>query len=239
MRDAHPLNPVKPAWGKLNSGQSFGILAVDMDRAFRAALLSPTENLFLGEVRETCWGAAVRLRKKPGEEWPDAARCRINLTHLAEQLGISRQQLGAAKKRLIQARVLIEDEDGWLGINKQADEWINPRTGEPRLTPDMVTYCQRAQPGSAAAQQASFEFARTKVNPRAPHQTTAFDVTTDGRPPRPNACSDRARTHAATAPKRMQSGPVAYRNGREQEIPETNKEAAARPARDRRAGAAG
>ena len=214
-------------WGKLNEAQSFNVIAQDMDRAFRNAGFSGNELSFLGEVREASWGEAVRLGKKRDGAWPEAAGCRINLTDLAQRTEKSRQQWSVAKRRLIASNVLIEDEDGLLEINKQADEWIFPKTGKPRLSPVLVEYCRAVQPGYSAVAQARFDFARERVNPRARHQTTVIRGQVDLEESRRKPCGDRVANHAAAASQTMRLGPAAYRNGREEEILETRREDAA------------
>ena len=203
MTSETSMTPQTSSWGKLNSKQSFNILAQDLDRAFAFARLSPTEAPFLEQVREACWGEANRLGKKRDTAWPDALGCRINLTALADATGITRQQWSVAKRSLVASRILIEDADGVLSVNKNAGEWIHPRTGNPRLTPKLIEFCRSVQPGHPGAEQAKFEFTRERTNPRSRHQTTVITGPADLDGPRCNPDAHFHETRETPAPQVM------------------------------------
>ncbi len=231
MQAEPSTTPRMSSWGKINSRQSYNILTHDIDRAISFARLSKTEIPFLEQVREACWSEAIRAHgRKRNDGWPDAEGCQINLTALAALTGISRQQWSVARKNLVASKILLEDENGTLRINKNADEWVRPTTGKARLSAQLIQFCRSVQPGSSASQQAFLPFTHKVVNPRSPHQSTVFRAAVDFNAPQRNPCGDRNGIHAVTATESMRSEPVAYRNGREEDIQDIRKEAAALPA---------
>ena len=133
-------------WGRLNAGQTFGILAVDVDRALAFADMNRYEGILMQHLREKSWGTSAR-RKRRGEPWPDAQPYRPDIPAYAETLEIPSQRLYTAKSRLVKARMLVETAEG-LVINKNAHQWLaldskgNP--SGPRLTPAMLTEAARA-----------------------------------------------------------------------------------------------
>jgi hypothetical protein len=130
-------------WGRLNAGQEYGILAVDVDRALGSAGLGEHQQRVMQAIREHSWGTSAR-RKKRGDPWPDAEPCQVNLKGLAEALGVKFQRLYEARRWLVNARMVVVD-NGLLSINKNADEWIDPATGRPLLNPKALVYATIAR----------------------------------------------------------------------------------------------
>ncbi len=221
------LTPKMTTWGKINAKQSFNILTQDLDRAIAFAELTKRETQFLQQTREACWAEAVRAGKKRDGFWPEALGCRINLTALAESTGIHRQQWSVAKRGLVAAKILLKDADGILHINKQADEWIFPKTKKPRLSDKLIEFCRSVQPDDPSAAQARFEFTRERINPRSRHQTIVAIGLADFAGLRRNPDSGRVEVPTVPASRLGRSEPAAYRNGREEETFQTNTEAAA------------
>jgi hypothetical protein len=125
-------------WGRLNAGQVYGILAVDIDRALANAGLSEHEQSLVQAVRERSWGTSAR-RKERGKPWPDAEPARLDLQKLAEDLGVPFQRLYEARRRLLTARILTT-VGGGLMVNKNAHEWLDARGQTPRLSPAKLAY---------------------------------------------------------------------------------------------------
>ena len=128
-------------WGRLNAGQVYGILAVDVDRALACAGLGKYEQIVMQAVRERSWSSL--RRKKPGEPWPDAEPARIDFAALAREMGLLHQRLYEARDSLLASRMLLIKDDG-LMPNKNAHEWADPKTGKTRLTPGQIAYAARA-----------------------------------------------------------------------------------------------
>lgn len=129
-------------WGKLNAGQVYGILAVDVDRALACSDLGKYEQIVMQAIRERSWGTSAR-RKRRGSPWPDPEPARIDLKALASELGVAWQRLYKARKWLVDAR-MIAQLDGGFTPNKNAVDWIDPASKSPILTPALVAYAARA-----------------------------------------------------------------------------------------------
>jgi hypothetical protein len=129
-------------WGKLNAGQTYGILAIDIDRAFAVAGLREYEQTLVQAVREHSWGVST-MGKKRGHSWPDAAPARLDLVKLAAVLGVPFQRLYEARSRLLKMAILL-DGGGTLSINKDACLWLHPSTGAPLLSPAKLAYAASA-----------------------------------------------------------------------------------------------
>lgn len=130
-------------WGKINDGQLYGILAVDVDRALALAGLGTYEQIVMQFVREHSWGVT---RRKGGRSnpWPEAKPVKVNFTRLADDLKVPRQRLQDARRSLVASRMLLESEAG-LTVNKRADEWLDPKDpSRGRLNPSMLSYAARA-----------------------------------------------------------------------------------------------
>lgn len=133
----------KPSeWGKLSAGQVYSILANDFGRALFAAGLGHGELILLWHVLERSWG--VVRTKRGRDHWPDAKPVMVNLNRLAVATGLPRQRIHEARNRLLSKRVLLETPDG-LAINKEADSWIDPKTGGALLTPLQINYAEDAR----------------------------------------------------------------------------------------------
>ena len=247
--DATPgvnLTPNRTEWGKMSKKkdgkqQIFNITTQDVDRALALAGLTATEAALFEQIREECWTRPI-LEKKPGGIWPEAKGCTINLQKLANATGIVRQQWSKAKRNLIASHLIEERDDGTLRINKQADEWINPTTGKPRLTDKLIEFCRSAQPGYAPQPDGSIRGRNETVNPRSPHMATVTlhqadcnapqlvrcgPDRSDCNAPQSDRCGHRNQIVADTATGPLRSGPRPYRNRREEENLEIKKEAAA------------
>ena len=118
--------PPRGGWGKLNSGQVYGILAADIDRALARAINNRAEATLVQAIRELSWGEATRA-KKPNGHWPDARPAQINLSELAREIDpdnvdSERRMLRKAKTTLTKDRI-IEDREGGLWINTNLHDW--------------------------------------------------------------------------------------------------------------------
>jgi hypothetical protein len=137
-------------WGRLNDGQAWGPLAVDVDRALSRARLGEYEQPLMQIVRERSWGTSTR-RKPPGKNhpWPDAVPVPWRPSELARETGLPRNRLSEAKADLVESRMLIETPTGLL-VNKNADQWAFPtghsRAGEARLDTAALVYAAAAWP---------------------------------------------------------------------------------------------
>lgn len=109
----------KPGWGKLNSGQPYGVIALDMARAFAWIGLNRYEGIVMELVKERSWTAATR-RKKRDEPWPDPIPCRLD--DLPNITGLPRNRLSEAKGNLVRMKLLIESHDEFT-INKKITQW--------------------------------------------------------------------------------------------------------------------
>lgn len=131
-------------WGKLNSGQTFGVLTTDVDRALACAGLTMYEAILMQYIREHSWGTATRRKGGKANPWPDAVPVALNFSRLASTLDVPRQKLQQAKRRLIDSQMLVERTEGLL-VNKRADQWTDPNNPEkPRLSPAMLAYAAMA-----------------------------------------------------------------------------------------------
>lgn len=129
-------------WGKLNAGQPYGILAVDFGRAIFGIAWGKYELPLICYLFENCWKPAKS--KERGKGWPDPTPCKLNLNALATEWGFPRQRLHEAKDRLQAVGFLVE-RDGEFSINKNAHEWIDPKSGEPILSPQMLSYALKGR----------------------------------------------------------------------------------------------
>jgi hypothetical protein len=127
--------PEPSEWGKVSAGQSYGLLATDFGRALFAGGWGRYELIIIGFLMEQCWGAAMKSRIDLSD-WPDPVPCRFNLSALSKEWGIPSQRLYEARAALIAKRFAVESEDG-LWINKDAHEWVDPKTGG-QLIPDVL-----------------------------------------------------------------------------------------------------
>jgi hypothetical protein len=109
-------------WGRLNSGQTYHVIAVDIDRAIAHMRFSGYESMLFQYVREQCWGVVTRTKKR-GEPWPGAKPCVLNVSALALEWDVPRQRLQAAKQSLVKRAVLTHDNSS-VTINKNVDEWV-------------------------------------------------------------------------------------------------------------------
>ncbi len=135
------MSKPKPSeWGKLSAGQGFGLLASDFARALFGAGWGRYELILIGHIMEHSWGV-VKYKDGPSH-WPDPVPCRVNFNALAERLKLPRQRLYEARDSLIAKRFLTTD-GAW--INKNADEWIDPSSGRPILSPEMLAHALDAR----------------------------------------------------------------------------------------------
>lgn len=221
----NPTPDAPTPWGKLNSGQGYNIIAVDLDRAIAFARLSHHEAAILQQVREGCWAAAIRLGRKPaGGAWPTAASCRIELKSLAEQTGFGRTQLGNARKSLLASKILVDRGDGFVGINKHADQWILPRTGTRRLSARLLEFCRAVQVGAAPSLQQLLPFEGAFRSSASPHiRVTAEQYSDCEAVQRPRCTASNADPTRRATPGEHET-PAPYKNGREEDIPKSKQE---------------
>lgn len=121
------------AWGKINDGQPFGLIAWDYARALSRAGLGEVELCLVWRVIEETWGAATLEAGR--ESKPQPWLCPVR--PLAREMGVSFTSLARAKDSLIRRRLLIESKAGLLP-NKNVDQW------QP-LTSEAVVYARAAQ----------------------------------------------------------------------------------------------
>lgn len=125
-------------WGRIRHGQTFSRIADDLDRALSVSFFTGYEHIILKRVRDLAFKAASVAGR------PDPLPFVLNVGLLAQQTGVRRQKLQAAKQRLIKCRVLLSREDGSLEFNKDVLAWLNP-DGTRRLSDAMVRYCREPQ----------------------------------------------------------------------------------------------
>jgi hypothetical protein len=132
-------------WGRVNAGQSWGVIATDVDRAFAHCRMTTYERMLWQYVREHSWGISAR-RGAPRGLWPDAIPCPLNLYALARDWGVDRRRLVEAKGSLIEDRIFM-DVDGLILINKDASTWP-----DSRLSPQGRAYAMDAWPKRVSEQ---------------------------------------------------------------------------------------
>jgi hypothetical protein len=144
-----PESSRRARWGQLNRGQLYTIIALDVDRAISVAGLNDYEQVLIQQARELCWGRATRSKKERGEQWPAAKGCRLNISALARKTKLPPNRLYEARRSLKSSGILSVC-DGETTINKQADQWIHPASGLPRLSPALLAYCAEVRPSIQA-----------------------------------------------------------------------------------------
>jgi hypothetical protein len=137
---------IAPQWGKLNQGQRFNIIALDVHRALSAAGLGKYETILFEQAQEEGWHEAVKTKKGPGDAWPDPRPARLNIYKLAQRHKVDVKRFREAKKSLLNSRIFLETEGHAVFINKNAHEWIHPTSKLPRLTPETLEWCDDARP---------------------------------------------------------------------------------------------
>lgn len=135
--------PQPSDWGKLSQGQSYIPWALDIARAVSALGLGENVGMLFWYVIERSWGH-VRYRKRDQPGWPDPQPVEILYADLSKKWGMSRQRVYDAKKWLVEARMLLDEPEG-LFINKNAHEWVNPRTGATLLDSTKLAYAAGAR----------------------------------------------------------------------------------------------
>jgi hypothetical protein len=164
-------------WGKINSGQPWGVVAFDVDRALARARMTDHEQVVMQFVREYSWGSSTR-RKPPGKAhpWPDATPAEWRPRELALRMGVDHARLCQAKARLVGSLMLVEDKAG-LQINKNADRWIfpkgHPRAGQRRLDAAAIAYAMASRPVDSGAD-SSTRVVRTAAPVGADSSTTPY-----------------------------------------------------------------
>src|SRR5947209_6700936 len=113
--------PPPSEWGKLNAGQTYQVVALDVLRALAHAGLNSYEWILVQVVMEQSWYTSARLKRSEGD-WPEPVPCKLNFTEFARALGPAdeperefkarRKRLYEARKRLVTARILVEDAEG-------------------------------------------------------------------------------------------------------------------------------
>ncbi len=223
------ITPSMLSWGKINGKQTFAMIAEDLDTAFTFAGFSCRQAQYLQQVRRASWAGTIRQSGGRKGSWPDALGCTVDVQLLEKYTKVKRQTWERVRNELIASKVLLQDEFGLLRINKQAHEWVHHKTGEPRLSADLIQFCLATQP-DAPALQSRFEFERAAIDRRTPHLATYPTGPVDFDAPQHGCCTPCNTGDAVNATPVLHAEPVAYRNGREEEILQTKKEAAAVPA---------
>ena len=113
-------------WGKLNDRQTYGVIAVDLDRLLAAAAMNKYEQRLMQLIRERSWGTGRRTRGADGR-WPDATPVQLSMSALGRLWGVTRQRLVEARRSLVDDLLLIDSPAGLL-INKTMH--LSPRFSE-------------------------------------------------------------------------------------------------------------
>lgn len=143
MLSVPPMPKPSPSeWGKINAGQAYGILSVDLGRALFGVPWGKYQLPLVYYAIENSWGIARTKRRESA--WPDPEPFKLNINALATQWNMPRQRLYEARDWLLAAKFLMQDDDGFW-INKDAHEWVNPDTLEPLLSPSMMIYAASAR----------------------------------------------------------------------------------------------
>jgi hypothetical protein len=143
-------------WGKINHGQSYGLLADDVGRRMATIRLGDYERLLLNYIREHSWAKSTRGKGKQADALPFTA----TMTAVTDDIGSGiigkkdrnhlRKKLYEAIRSLVDDRILIEI-DGPLPallINTNCDEWST--FSRDLLPPGVgVKYSSRAWTGHA------------------------------------------------------------------------------------------
>ena len=110
----------------------FNWLRRDLDLALSLVQLTDLERRLMALARFLSYGAA----QLHGRE-TDPRPFRFHFGRIVQDLGGSRRGYQYAARRLIRDRMLVEDDDGWLTINKVFEQW----TGRHELTSRQVACC--------------------------------------------------------------------------------------------------
>jgi hypothetical protein len=140
-------------WGKLNAGQTFQVLALDIFRALFHAGLNDYEQKLMQYVIEQSWFTSACQKGLSGG-WPEPLFCRLSMTDVAREFGIEgepkktfearRKRLYEARASLVRSRILVEDGDG-VWINKNASDWLLGDGETVRLESGSLAYALRAR----------------------------------------------------------------------------------------------
>lgn len=154
--------PGPSEWGKMSEGQTFGLLACDFGRALFSVGWGRYELMLLGYLIENSWGV---VRSKRGrDEWPDPVAVRPNFHALSVRWKVPCQRLYEGRDALKSKGVVMESEEG-LWINKDADRWVDPKTGAPLLPPAILSYATDARTRRPATdKQASYTPEREPIS---------------------------------------------------------------------------
>jgi hypothetical protein len=119
-------------WGKLNQGQPYAVLALDVGRALSTVRLTKFEGILFWAVQEHSWSQATRRKGGKGNRWPDPIPFTLGHAELARQVlgedaepveveGL-RVKLTKARTTLLRDGMLVETMEGVL-IETNVDKW--------------------------------------------------------------------------------------------------------------------
>ena len=132
-------------WGKLNDRQTYGVIAVDLDRLLARADFTKFEQILMQYIRERSWGDSRRQGRGVDGRWPDPIAVPLSMGDVAAELGVVRQRLAGARRSLLDSLILIQTPEGFL-INKGMSV-------SPRFSKGDVEYAALAWRGSRPAAQ--------------------------------------------------------------------------------------
>ena len=100
-----------------------------LDRALAACGLSPCEQVIMQHAREMCYATAKAHRRD------DPLPFRLNQQEFALRVGLTREKVNRAYRRLIGSKLLIQS-DGLVVVNKHYRTWMPPH----RLCPQQLVH---------------------------------------------------------------------------------------------------
>lgn len=139
-------------WGKLQLGQHYQVIALDVFRALAVAGLNKYEWIVIQHVMEQSWYTS--FRSKDGKEYPEPIACPLNVSSLAKaiegkdaphaKVEKTRKLLSDAKASLAAKRIAMESDGRWTP-NKDADSWVVAGTETALLSPAQRDYAASIQ----------------------------------------------------------------------------------------------
>ena len=139
----------KSNWGKLQDGQHFQVLALDVFRALALSGMNTYEWAIMQYVIEQSWYTSLKAQ---GKAQP-AAPCNLCMTELAKALAGEgrpfksiRTLLYRALRSLLAKNMLVE-MGGLYTPNKNADEWVKPDDKSPLMPDGFTGYAASVQVG--------------------------------------------------------------------------------------------
>lgn len=145
-------------WGKINHGQSYGLIADDVARRLATLRMGDYERLLFNHIREYSWARSTRRKSRDGS-WPDALPFDETITSIARQACgpiASDREMAKVRKRLYEAAKTLKDDRFLIAtegpadailINTKVDDWdVSDREFLPQGGRWYASAAQNSQP---------------------------------------------------------------------------------------------